>query len=136
MWICPKCGRVFARQDQSHYCAQKPESIAAYIALQSEDIRPRLEKLNALLAETLPEATACISWAMPTYKHQRNIIHFAAFKKHIGLYPGPEAIQVFASELAAYQTSKGAIRFPHHQSMPYNLIREIARWCWEHEDVE
>ena len=94
-WTCPKCGREFARQGQDHYCI-KPTSIDEYIALQDDGVRERLNEVRAVLRDALPEAEERISWSMPTYWKGRNIIHFAASKKHLGLYPGDEAVAAFA----------------------------------------
>ena len=98
MWKCPKCGREFGRQNQDHYCV-KPETIDAYIAMQDEAVQPRLREVCELLRAALPEAQERMSWSMPTYWKGRNLIHFAASKKHLGLYPGGEATAVFAEEL-------------------------------------
>jgi uncharacterized protein YdhG (YjbR/CyaY superfamily) len=68
---------------------------------------------------------------MPTYWKGRNLIHFAASKKHLGLYPGGEATTVFAEELKDYDVSKGTIRIPWEQELPEALIRRIAGWCYE-----
>ena len=68
---------------------------------------------------------------MPTFWKGRNIIHFAPAKKHIGLYPGAEAVAFFAPLLTGYKTSKGAIQLPNDRELPLELIAEIARWCWE-----
>ena len=70
-------------------------------------------------------------WSMPTYWKGANIIHFAASKKHIGLYPGDEAPVVFADQLAGYDVSKGTIRIPYISPLPKDLIANIARWCYE-----
>ena len=107
MWKCPKCGREFSRQGQDHYCV-KPETIDAYI-----------------------EAQERISWSMPTYWKGRNLIHFAASKKHLGLYPGGEATAVFAEELRDFDVSKGTIRIPWDRALPAALIQRIAVWCYE-----
>ena len=117
-WKCPKCGRTFKKQDQPHYCG-KPETVEEYIEAQEETVRPRLREIRDILRKALPEAEECISWSMPTYRKGRNIIHFAAAKKHIGIYPGGEA------------TSKGTIRLPHDQEIPAALIDKIARWCYK-----
>ncbi len=111
-WKCPKCGRTFKKQDQPHYCG-KPETVEEYIEAQEETVRPRLREIRDILRKALPEAEECISWSMPTYRKGRNIIHFAAAKKHIGIYPGGEATTVFAEELAGMDVSKGTIRLPH-----------------------
>lgn len=130
MWICPKCHRAFERQEQSHYC-QKPQTVDAYIDQQEAAAQPRLRELRALLRAALPEAEERISWSMPTYWKGRNLIHFAASKKHLGLYPGGEVTAVFAEELQAYDVSKGTIRLPYDRELPRELITRIARWCMQ-----
>lgn len=70
---------------------------------------------------------------MPTYWDKHNIIHFAAHKKHIGLYPGYKAIEYFADRLSEYKTSKGAVQFPYDKPLPLELIAEIAKWCYDTE---
>ncbi|MBQ1299787.1 MAG: DUF1801 domain-containing protein [Erysipelotrichaceae bacterium] len=129
-WKCPKCGREFSKKDQQHFC-EKPQTIDEYIAAQDERVQPRLNEIRAILKKALPEAEECISWSMPTYRKGRNIIHFAAFKKHIGVYPGGEATEKFAEELAEYDTSKGTIRLPYDRELPEDLLVRIARWCYE-----
>ena len=64
---------------------------------------------------------------MPTFRKGRNIIHFAAYKKHIGIYPGSEMVKEFADKLNGYKTGKGAIQFPHDQEIPLDLIAQIAK---------
>ena len=81
-------------------------------------MQPRLREVRAILRQALPEAEERISWSMPTYWKGRNILHFAASKKHLGLYPGGEAAAVFADELAAYDTSKGTVRLPYGEPLP------------------
>ena len=128
MWKCPKCGREFGRQEQDHYCV-KPETVDAYIAAQEEAVQPRLRELRAILQAALPDAQERISWSMPTFWKGRNIIHFAAAKKHIGLYPGGEATTLFAEELKDLDVSKGTIRLPYNRELPADLITQIAQWC-------
>jgi len=129
-WKCPKCGREFSRQNQDHYCV-KPQTIDEYIAAQDEKVQPRLNEIRAILRAAIPEAEEKISWSMPTYWKGRNIIHFAASKKHLGLYPGDEAATEFADELAHYSVSKGTIRLPYDEELPAELLTRIARWCFE-----
>lgn len=129
MWTCPHCGRAFAHTEQHHFCTQPPQTIAEYIAGQSEEIQPRLREVYGVIKAQLPDATEKISWQMPTFWKGQNLIHFAAAKQHIGLYPGGRATEVFAAQLTGFQTSKGSIRLPHHQPLPLELIAEIARWC-------
>ena len=72
-----------------------------------------------------------ISWGMPTYRKGRNLIQFAEAKKHIGLSPGPEAVEACSGRLAEYKTSKGTIQLPYNRLLPLKLIGEIAKWCEE-----
>ena len=128
-WKCPRCGREFSKRNQDHYCIM-PQTIDEYIAAQEESIRPRLEQLRSIIHEAIPEAEERISWSMPTFWKGKNLIHFASFKKHIGLYPGDEATAAFAEKLADYKVSKGTIRLPHDRDLPEKLIAEIAEWCY------
>ena len=128
-WKCPKCGREFSKQNQDHYCI-RPQTIEEYIAAQDETVRPRLERLREIIHEAIPDAEETISWSMPTFRKGKNLIHFAAFKKHIGLYPGGEATAVFAEKLTDLDVSKGAVRLPHDRELPEALIAEIAKWCY------
>ena len=130
LWKCPACGREFSRQNQDHYCV-KPQDIDAYIRAQAEAVQPRLREIRALIRAAIPDAEERISWSMPTYWKARNIIHFAASRKNIGLYPGGEATTVFAEELKGYDVSKGTIRLPYDQELPAELIARIAQWCYE-----
>ena len=130
MWKCPKCGREFSRQGQDHYC-MKPQTIDEYIAMQDEAVQPRLQEVRGIIHSAIPEAEERISWSMPTFWKGRNLIHFAASKKHLGLYPGDEATRVFAEALKDFDVSKGTIRIPWNRELPEALIREIAWWCYE-----
>lgn len=131
MWKCPKCGRTFKKHGQSHYCGKAPETIEEYIAAQPEEVQPYLTELRNALRAALPEAEERISWSMPTYWKKHNIIHFAGFKNHAGLYPGPEAVLEFAERLTEYRTSKGTIQLPYSRPVPAELVSDIARWCLE-----
>ncbi len=126
---CPKCGRKFKDINQSHYCGAAPQSIEEYIAQQPEDARSYLRQINDTIKSALPEAVPKISWSMPTYWKKQNLIQFAASKKHIGLYPGPAAVEAFTDQLQGYKTSKGTIQLPYDKPLPLDLIREIAVWC-------
>ena len=87
MWKCPKCGRSFRKENQSHYCGKAPTTVDEYILAQDEGIREQLRSVRTVLRSKLPDAAEKIAWSMPTYWKDHNIIHFAAQKKHIGLYP-------------------------------------------------
>ena len=133
MWKCPKCGRTFKNENQSHYCGKAPETVEDYILAQDEGIRGQLRQVRTVLVSRLPDAKEKISWSMPTYWKDHNIIHFAAQKKHIGLYPGPEAVAFFSEKLdqAGLKYSKGSIQSPYSDELPLELIAEIADWCRE-----
>jgi len=130
MWKCPQCGREFKKQGQEHYCT-KPESVDQYIEFQDENVRPYLQAVRAAIHSAIPDAQEKISWSMPTFWKKRNLIQFAASKHHIGLYPGPEAVEAFQDRLVGCKTSKGAIRLPYQEPLPLELIADIAKWCWE-----
>lgn len=129
MWKCPKCGRTFKKTNQDHYCGEAPVTIEEYMERQPEEVQPYLQQVNQAIKNAIPDTKEKISWSMPTYWKKHNLIQFAAFKKHIGLYPGPEAVAVFADRLTEYKTSKGAIQFPYNKPLPLELIAEIAKWC-------
>ena len=129
MWKCPKCGRSLKNTNQDHYCGEAPKTIEEYIDRQAPEIQFYLRQVNEVIRSALPDAAEKISWSMPTYWKKHNLIQFAAFKKHIGLYPGPEAVTAFADRLQEYKTSKGAIQFPYAKPIPLGLIEEIAVWC-------
>lgn len=136
MWTCPKCGRTFKKENQSHYCGEAPGTVDQYIAGQPEYARPYLEQVRDAIRKAVPEAVEKISWSMPTYRKGHNLIQFAAAKEHIGLYPGPEAVEAFKERLKEYKTSKGTIRIPYGDPLPLELIGEIARWCYNAETEE
>ena len=132
MWTCPKCGRTFARTNQSHWCGEKPLSVDEYLAQQPEDVRPELEQMRNNLGNALPDAEERIAWSMPTYWQGRNLIHFAAAKHHIGLYPGDAAVRHFKDELGRYVSSKGSIQIPYG-AIDADLVTRIALWSLEEE---
>lgn len=127
MWTCPRCGREFKNTNHQHYCV-KVNSIDEYIALQPEAVQPILQHIRQVIREAAPEATEKISWQMPTFWQGRNLVHFAANKKHIGLYPGGEATTYFADRLTGYKTSKGVIHLPLGEPVDDALIADIVRW--------
>jgi|GEM_PF-119048 len=131
MWKCPNCGREFDRKDQHHFCDKKPETIDDYIAAQPEAVQPILNEVRSVIRDALPDAQEKISWSMPTYWQKYNVIHFAAFKNHLGIYPGDKGVEHFSDRIKEYKSSKGAIQFPYNKPVPLPLIAEIAKWCYE-----
>ena len=133
MWTCPNCGRAFRNENQHHFCEKAPQTIDEYILAQDEPFRGPLQLVREAIRAELPEAKEKISWSMPTYWQGRNILHFAAAKHHVGLYPGAAAVEHFAEKLdgKGYKHSKGAIQIPWSGELPLELIAEIAAWCRE-----
>lgn len=128
MWKCEKCGREFKSTNQDHYCGDAPTTIDEYIAQQSEDVRPTLIRVRETIRSAAPNAIEKISWRMPTFWQGENLIHFASFKKHIGIYPGDLTLTPFADKLGEYRHTKGAIQFPYDNPIPYDLIAEITAY--------
>ncbi len=103
-------------------------NIDEYIASFPEDIQKILQDLRRTIREAAPDAVERIAYQMPTFWLNGNLVHFAAFKNHIGFYPNPSGVEVFQEALASYKTSKGAIQFPIDQPLPLELISEIVRY--------
>jgi uncharacterized protein YdhG (YjbR/CyaY superfamily) len=101
-------------------------TVESYIAGFPEDVQKVLRKVRATIKRALPQATERISYGMPTYRLDRDVLHFGAFKKHIGLYP-PVRDAALASRVAKYRGEKGNLQFPLDEPIPYDLIGEIAR---------
>ena len=128
MWKCPKCGREFKNTNQNHTCGEKPAGIDEYIAAQAEDVQPILRKVRDTIRAAAPDATEKMSYHMPTFWQGENLIHFAASKNHLGVYPGELDRLPFAERLAIYKTSKGAIQLPYDKPIDYELITDITLW--------
>lgn len=105
-----------------------PANIDAYISAFPEEIQTLLESVRQTIREAAPEAEETISYQIPTFKLHGNLVHFAAFKKHIGFYPTSSGIRIFQDELADYEISKGTIRFPFDKPLPLDLIDKIVRF--------
>jgi uncharacterized protein YdhG (YjbR/CyaY superfamily) len=108
--------------------AAPAKDIDAYIAGFPKDIQQLLEKMRATIKKAAPKAEEAIKYAIPTFTLDGNLVHFAAFKNHIGFYPTAAGIEAFKKELAAYETSKGAIRFPLDKPLPLGLITQIVKF--------
>lgn len=126
--ICPKCKRTFSRKNQSHYCGEKAKTIDEYIRRQDPDLRERLLTLDQAISEAIPEAKRRIAWNMPTYTQKSNIIHFAVFKNHIGIYPGKETLKAFAEELKDRSLSASSLHLPLDEAFPLALIQRMAQY--------
>ena len=108
--------------------ASTPETIDAYIAAFPAPVQKRLQQVRRAVLAVAPKAQPKISYRMPAFSLNGNRIYFAAFKKHIGLYPGPGAILEFQDALEGFPTSKGAIQFPFDAPLPLTLIKKIVRF--------
>lgn len=104
------------------------KTVDEYISSYPKEVQENLEKIRKTIKKILPKAEEKISYGMPTYKQNKNVVHFAAFEKHFGLYPGPGAINFFKKELAKFETSKGTIRFPIDKVPPLSLITKITKY--------
>lgn len=105
------------------------KTIDEYINTFPGDIQKILQEVRKTIKSAALEANEAISYQIPTYKmNGKNLVHFAAFKNHIGFYPGAEAIKVFKKEIASYKSSKGTIQFPLDKPMPVSLISKIVKY--------
>ena len=103
-------------------------SIDEYIGTFPEEVQKILEEIRATIKAAAPEAEEKISYQMPTFFLNGNLIHFAAFKNHIGLYPTPGGTEAFKRELSIYQGAKGSVRLPIDKPMPLKLISRIVKF--------
>jgi len=102
--------------------------IDEYIFKFPEDVQKILRKLRQVIKEAAPEAEEKISYQMPTFYLNGNLVHFAAYENHIGFYPAPSGIEEFKKELAKYKGAKGSVRFPLNEALPFELIRKIVEF--------
>lgn len=107
---------------------QSFQTIDEYIKTFPKDIQKILNEVRRTIKTTATEAEDAISYQIPTFRLNGNLVHFAAFKNHIGFYPGSKAIVVFKEELKKYKSSKGAIQFPLDKPIPFSLIKKIVKY--------
>ena len=105
-----------------------PKSIDEYILQYPQEIQEILKTLRMVIRESAPNAEEKISYRMPTFVFNGNLVYFAAFKNHIGFYPTANGINTFQKELSGYKTSKGAVQFPIGKPIPYELISQIVKF--------
>ena len=103
-----------------------PATIDEYIAGFPPDVQAILQKIRAVIRAAAPEASEKISYQMPTFFLNGNLVHFAAFTHHIGFYPAPTGIEAFKDRFEGLKWSKGAVQFPLDRPIPYELVREIV----------
>lgn len=104
------------------------ETIDAYIAEFPPEQQKIMQQVRQTIRAAAPEATEAMSYGMPTFKLAGNLVHFAAWKTHLGFYPAPSALVQFSKELSGYTGSKGAVQFPYDQPMPLDLITRMTKF--------
>ena len=107
---------------------QKFQTINEYIKTFPKDIQKILESVRQAIKNAAPEAEETINYQIPTFKLNGNLVHFAAFKNHIGFYPTPSGQKAFQKELAVYKSGKGSVQFPLDKPIPLSLIKKIVQY--------
>ena len=120
---------------RSPYGSVKFLNIDEYHAAFDKPVKTLLDKMRKIIRKSAPGAEETISYNIPTFKGNKNLVHYAAFKEHVGFYPGPSAIDMFSKELEKYNTSKGTVQFPMSDPLPEALIKSIVEFRVE-EDRE
>jgi uncharacterized protein YdhG (YjbR/CyaY superfamily) len=103
-------------------------TIDEYIVMFPEDVQKILQQVRETIHAAAPDATEKISYQMPTFYLNGNLVYFAAFKNHIGFYPAPQGIDAFKEELSQFKGAKGSVQFPFDKPMPLNLIARIVKY--------
>ena len=107
-------------------------SIDDYISEFPAALQARLQQIRETIRQAAPGAEEMIKYAIPTFTLKGNLVHFAAFKNHIGFYPAPMGMKAFEQELSAYKTGKGSVQFPLDQPLPLELVRKIVAYRVAH----
>jgi uncharacterized protein YdhG (YjbR/CyaY superfamily) len=102
------------------------KTIDEYIKKFPEDVQNILENMRKTIHDAAPDAEETISYQIPTFKLNGNLVHFAAYKNHIGFYPAPSGIEAYKKELSMYKGAKGSVQFPIDKPVPYDLVRKIV----------
>ena len=106
-----------------------PKNIDEYIAGFPNDVQEILEKIRMTIRKAAPDAEETISYQIPTFTLKgKYLVYFAAYKKHIGLYPAPRGIEKFKNELSVYEGAKGSVKFPLDKPIPFDLISKIVKF--------
>lgn len=106
----------------------KPTTIDEYIVGCPKDVQEKLQELRATIRKAAPDAEETLSYQMPTFKLNGNLVYFAAFKNHIGFYPIPTGIEAFKTELSVYKQGKGSVQFPLDKPLPLKLVTRIVKF--------
>ena len=105
-----------------------PETVDQYIAAFPTDVKKRMQQLRKTIKAAAPKADELISYQMPGYKYFGMLVYFAAFKNHIGFYPGAGGILEFYKKLSSFKSAKGSVQFPHDRPIPYDIISKIVEF--------
>ena len=103
-------------------------NIDEYIASFPKDVQVILQKIRGIIRKVAPDAVEAIKYQIPTFVLNGNLVHFAAFQKHIGFYPTPSGIEEFRDELSVYKSAKGSVQFPLDAPVPFSLITKIVKF--------
>jgi uncharacterized protein YdhG (YjbR/CyaY superfamily) len=107
--------------------SQKPKDIDSYISKFPTDIQVILEKVREAIRQAAPEATETISYMMPAFRQHGILVYFAAWEKHIGMYPPISGNKTLERAIARYAGPKGNLQFPLDQPIPFDLIERIVK---------
>jgi uncharacterized protein YdhG (YjbR/CyaY superfamily) len=108
--------------------ATSPTTIDQYIAGYPKEVQKLLQQVREAIRKVVPDAEEAISYGIPSFKLNGNLVHFGGFKQHIGFYPGAGGIKAFEKELSAYKGAKGSVQFPIDQPMPLDIITAITKF--------
>ena len=111
------------------------KDIDAYLKAQPKEIQPLLRAMRETIRKSTPKATEAIKYGMPSFVGTKNLVHFAAFKKHIGFFPTPSAVTAFKKDLSKFKTSKGAIQFPFDAKLPLPLVARIVKFRVKEDSI-
>ena len=104
------------------------QDIDEYIADYPKDVQKILNKIRATIKKAAPQAQEAISYQIPAFKQNGNLIHFAAYDSHIGVYPAPRGVDKFKKDVARYGSGKATLKFPLDEPVPYDLITRIVEF--------
>ena len=107
---------------------KKNKEIDIYIKKFSKDTQAILIKIRSAIIKAAPKAEEAMSYGIPTFKYNGNLVHFGAFKKHIGFFPSPSGTSAFKKELSVYKNTKGSVQFPFDKPIPFQLITKIVKF--------
>ena len=131
MWICPKCGRIFKRTNQGHYCGKAPESVDEYRELQNLQARIYIIELRNIIQRYVPEVKERIAWSMPLFEKDKHSISLADCKKHISLYVDTKTIEMLNPQLSELEIKKNAIYIPYDKDLPIKTIENVIRQSFD-----